>query len=48
MADDVGDKASETKLGWGLFSGEDLDEACHSLSPKPSKCSGRHSGYLSA
>ena len=47
-ADDVGDKALGTKLGWGLFSGEDLDGSRHSLSSRPSKCSGCHSGYLSA
>ena len=44
----MGDRAPETKLGWGVLSGEDLDGVHHSLSSRPSKCSGRHSGYLSA
>ena len=48
LADDVGDKASSTKLGWGLFSGEGLDVECHSLSSRPSQRSGCHSGYLPA
>ena len=45
--DDMGGKALGTKLGWGLFLGEDLDGADHPLSSRPSKCSGCHSGYLS-
>ena len=44
----MGDKASGTKLGWGLFLGEDLDGARYSLSSRPLKCSGHNSGYLPA
>ena len=31
----MGDKASGTKLGWGLFSGKDLNGACCSLLQDP-------------